>query len=205
MKCTSESKESLEIPKEEISSNSTYISSKYLYESNDIEIFIIDNEINNKEYMILYIYEVDEALNIIHEYNGILPISLEYNHEFRIAGDLNISVLDLYGEYLDIKLSYTFSPYDEKERLSLHTLPSKKQLNTNGKLTLIDRNIKQIKSFQISINKARNLIPDSYGSADTFCEIYYNDIMVYKTNVIKNTLYPEWNQSFNIVYRGLYN
>jgi hypothetical protein len=185
-------------------SSSAFSAEKYLYESNDIEISIVDDELNSKEQMILYIYEVDESLSVLHEYNRVMPIPLECTLGFKIAGDLNIDVLDLFGESLNIELSYMFSQYDDKEQMSLFTLPSRGKLDTNGKpiSTFDDTEEKNVKSFQISIHKARNLIPDSYGSADSFCEIYYDDVLVHKTIVVKSTLYPEWNQSFNILYRG---
>lgn len=208
MKCTDGGIGSLDAPpKEGISSGgsgSAFSAEKYLYESNDIEISIVDDEINSEEQMVLYIYEVDESLRVLHEYNRVMPIPLECTLGFKTAGGLNIDVLDMFGEALNVELSYMFSQYDDKEQMSLFALPSRGKLDTSGKpiSTFDNTEEKNIKSFQVSIHKARNLIPDSYGSADSFCEIYYDDVLVHKTIVVKSTLYPEWNQSFTILYRG---
>ena len=41
-----------------------------------------------------------------------------------------------------------------------------------------------IRSFSVTIKHARGLMPDQFGSADAYCELFYGDKLVAKTEVL---------------------
>lgn len=63
--------------------------------------------------------------------------------------------------------------------------------------------LEAVKKFSVTVHQARGLQKtDLVGSADPFCEIYWQNELVGKTRVLKDTLEPVWEESFDMEPSG---
>jgi Ca2+-dependent lipid-binding protein len=72
--------------------------------------------------------------------------------------------------------------------------------DSSGAASTID--IKLLKLFNVSIKRARDLLPADGDTSDPFCELRYNGEMIGKTKHVDKTLAPTFNERFAVPFTG---
>jgi Ca2+-dependent lipid-binding protein len=126
----------------------------------------------------LHVYEIDSDLNILDDFNNKVSFQTFKEKKFQAS------------------LSSTDSSTTLDADLNLQWMESGSGDSTAEKL-------KTVKSFTVSIKSASGLLPPSSGNKlDTFCEVYFGKDKVGRTNVVKDSATPVWNETFTIPFKG---
>lgn len=143
------------------------------YEVQDIKVVI-----TNDRMIYLHVYEIDNDLNILDDFNN----------------------------------KVSFQTFKEKKfQTSLYSSDSSTTLDADLNLQWVEsgggdstaEKLKIVKSFTVSIKSASGLLPPSSGNKlDTFCEIYFGKDKIGRTNVVKDSATPVWNETFTIPFKG---
>ena len=152
-----------------------------MYKIDNIHIFLQHND----RTLYLSLYKVDEYFNIIEEYIGKSNFVTFNETELKVSLSSPVPYL-----------SQANNPIKYNVTIAIHW-PKKYEF---AKISNIN-----IKGFKLLIIKAKNLIATdtSTGNSDPYCEISYNNKVVYKTQIIKKNVSPEWNEMFKIPYDGI--
>ena len=157
-----------------------YDSISKMYKIDTIHIFLQHND----RTLYLSLYKVDEYFNIIEEYIGKSNFVTFHETELKVSLASPVP----YSSQANNPIKYNVT-------IATHW-PKKYEF---AKISNIN-----IKSFKLLIKKAKNLIATdtSAKTSDPYSEISYNNKIVFKTQVIKKNLSPEWNEIFIIPYDG---
>ena len=195
--------------------------------SKNVEILITDVTESPLE---ITIYEAKESsLKIINQYNASVKfhscrenkMSLTATDPFGVSININLlfkwNTKPAYQRVHNIPKPINNNniqlPLDNK-----NTAASNYKIDSKALKQLLDKNSfmnntnnedeeevdddSKIKSFTLTIKNAQGLKPDQFGSADAFCEIYFQNHLIGKTVEKKGTLNPIWLENFDIPYNG---
>jgi len=129
--------------------------------------------------------------------NGyIYPIIIEENI------NIDIVFINIYNKLLHSTIKKTIIKLPLESNETSIKLPSNAKLNLEMELVNCCLDSKDYTNgvFEIIIHKAKDILAVNFnGMSDPYCTIYNGEVALFKTLMVRNTLAPIWNQSFQFV------
>jgi len=139
-------------------------------------------------------------------FNSILQ--KDYIYPIIIDENINIDIvfINIYNNLLNSSIKKTIIPLPLQSKETSIELFSNVKLNLEMELITCCPDSKDFTHgvLEIIIHKAKDILPVNFnGMSDPYCIIYNGEVALFKTIMVRNTLAPTWNQSFQFVIQNV--